>query len=387
MKKFKILALIFLSMLIITSCSANQNVANPSDKQYEGISNYYEEDMKVDYDVVKAKVIEIVSDDSKENRNIPIEADRRFQYLKIQLLNGNHKGEQYTVRNTIEMINPYKITFDLGENMYIYTFEDENGEIKDIHIYEKVRDKALFWLIIAFLAFILFIGKSKGIKTIITLAITIAIIILILLPLILKGFNPVVITVLLATIISAITIVIISGLNIKSLTAILGTISGVIISIICAYIMVNFAHLTGLGDEQATLLARIPQFRNLDYSGILLSGIIIGALGAVMDVALSIASAIKEIKENSPNISRKSLYSSGMNIGRDMMGSMSNTLILAYVGSSIQLLLLFISYNITFTEIVNMDMIASEIVMAVAGSIGLISAIPITTFIGCKLMK
>jgi len=387
MKKIKISLLIIISFILLSSCQFKTDTSIEKNNQYDGMSDYYESDMQVDYDVVKAKVIEVESDDTDEIRNIPIESDRRFQYLKIELLDGTHKGEIYTVRNTIEMVNPYRLVFNLGEKMYIYVFETDDGKVGDIHIYEKVRDIAIIWLIIAFLAFLIVIGKSKGLKTILTLAITIGIIIFILLPLILKGYNPVILTILLVALISSITISIISGRNIKSLTAILGTISGVLISILCAYSMVKFAHLTGLGDEQATLLARIPQFRNLDYSGILLSGIIIGALGAVMDVALSIASSIREIKDNSPNISSKKLYDSGMNIGRDMMGSMSNTLILAYVGSSIQLLLLFMSYNISFTEIFNMDMIASEIVMAIAGSIGLISSIPITTFIACKLMK
>ena len=126
------------------------------------------------------------------------------------------------------------------------------------------------------------------------------------------------------------------------------------------------------------MLAFIPQHRRIDYQGLLFAGIMIGALGAVMDVAMSISSAMWEIISVSPDISKKQLIKSGMNIGRDIIGSMSNTLILAYVSTSIPVLLLFILFSNGFTEIINLELLASEVLRAVAGSIGLICTIPIT---------
>ncbi len=381
-QKLLIITLLFI-VTLLAGCGQNNNDVT-RDEQYEDASQYYDNDMKEkDYTVVKAKVLSIEKDDTGEVRSdVPIQSDRRYQYLHLQLLSGKHKGEAFTVRNTVEMVNPYRLIFKTGEKLYVYVFETEDGKVGNIHIYERVKDTALIWLVIAFLALLVLIGKMKGLKAVISLTVTIALIALVMLPLILRGFNPVLVTIVIVSITTTFSLIIISGWNKKTRTAILGTVGGVLIAALIASLVGQVAVLTGLGDEQARMLAYIPGNRHLDFKGILLAGIIIGALGAVMDVALSIASAMWEIEENSPKISTKKLIASGMNIGKDIMGSMSNTLILAYVGGSIHLLLLFSAYNISFIEILNMDMIASEIVRAVAGSIGLVATIPLTTWIG-----
>ncbi|MCT4545010.1 MAG: YibE/F family protein [Vallitalea sp.] len=384
--KWKFLLIVLLIILSFTSCTLQYNKTLDEEK-YSTVNEYYDEDMKKpEYNVVKAKVIRIDRDDTKESRpDIPIQQDIRYQHLLIKILKGKHKGEEYSVRNTVEMINPYRLVFKKGDCMYIYLYETDDGKVGNIHIYERCRDRAIFFIIILFLILLIVIGGFKGFKSVITLTFTILIISFIMLPLILKGYNPLIVTVCIVSITTTFTLIIISGWNKKTRTAILGTVGGVIIAAIAAGKVSQVAMLTGLGEEQARMLAYIPRNRNLDFKGILLSGIIIGALGAVMDVSLSIASSMWEIEENTPNIPTKKLIRSGMNIGKDIMGSMSNTLILAYVGGSIHLLLLFIAYNISITEILNMDMIASEIVRAIAGSIGLISSIPLTTWIGGTL--
>lgn len=369
--------------ILLTGCVKDDANDSSQASQYDNLKEYYEEDMaKAEYDVVRAKVIEIEKDDTDEVRDIDIQADIRYQYLKIQILQGVHKGEEYTVRNTVPMVNPYRLIFKQGEKMLIYVYETEDGKVGNIHIYERIRDTAVLWLVVAFLFFLALIGGLKGIKAVITLTFTVVTIAFVMLPLMLKGYNPVLISLGVVSITTAFSLVVISGWNKKTMTAILGTVGGVMVAALIAGVVSHIANLTGLGDEQAQMLAYIPQNRHLDFKGILLAGIIVGALGAVMDVALSVASAMWEIEEHSPNITRGALIKSGMNIGKDIMGSMANTLILAYVGGALQLLLLFIAYNITLTEILNMDMIASEIVRAVAGSFGLIATIPVTTYIG-----
>ncbi len=384
MKKILKISMFLLVLLSFTGCAKDVKMETKKTTKYDNLAEYYENDMsKPEYEVVKAKVIRVDKDDTKDERpEVPIQQDIRYQHLYVRILNGSHKGEEFALRNTIEMVNPYRLIFNQGDKMYIYLFENEDGKVGNIHIYERIRDTAIIWLIIAFLALLVIIGGMKGLKAVVTLVFTVVVIGFVMLPLILKGYNPLLITVGAVSVTTTFSLVVISGWNRKTRTAILGTVGGVLIAAVVAWIVGQFAMLTGLGDDQANMLAYIPQNRHLDFKGILLAGIIIGALGAVMDVALSVASAMWEIEENSPNISTKRLIQSGMNIGKDVMGSMSNTLILAYVGGSIHLLLLFIAYNVSLTEILNMDMIASEIVRAVAGSIGLISAIPLTTWIG-----
>ena len=352
-----------------------------TDSKDAGLREYYDTQLSLPKNqVVKARVIDIVYDDLAESRpDVPIESDFRYQHLKIEILTGKHKGEVYTVRNTIELAIPYRLIFRLHDKMVLQVDEDEEtGKITNLKIYERARDTKVYALIVIFAAALIIVGKKNGFKALITLGITVGLIFGIFLPCIIQGFNPILLALAVCSAATVITLFIISGNNKKTYTAIMGTIGGVIIAGLFAYSAGKILMLTGLGNEDAQLLAFIPQHRKIDYQGLLFAGIMIGALGAVMDVAMSISSAMWEIISVSPGISKKQLIQSGMNIGRDIIGSMSNTLILAYVSTSIPVLLLFILFSNGFTEIINLELLASEVLRAVAGSIGLICTIPIT---------
>ena len=352
-----------------------------TDSKDAGLRSYYDTQLNMPKNqVVKARVIEIVYDDLAESRpDVPIESDFRYQHLKIEILTGKHKGEVYTVRNTIELAIPYRLIFRLHEKMILQVDEDEEtGKIINLKIYERARDTKVYALLVIFAAALILVGKKNGLKALITLGITVGLIFGIFLPCIIRGMNPILLALAVCSAATVITLLIISGNNKKTYTAIMGTIGGVIIAGVFAFIAGKVLALTGLGNEDAQMLAFIPQHRKIDYQGLLFAGIMIGALGAVMDVAMSISSAMWEIVSVSPDISKKQLIKSGMNIGRDIIGSMSNTLILAYVSTSIPVLLLFILFSNGFTEIINLELLASEVLRAVAGSIGLICTIPIT---------
>lgn len=229
------------------------------------------------------------------------------------------------------------------------------------------------------------VGALKGLKAIVTLTITIAIIIKILLPLILMGYNPLWVSIISCAAIITITLIIVSGPNRKTLSAIIGTSGGVIAAGAIAMFVGTLSKLTGLGDEEAQMLVFIPQQIELDFKGLLFAAILIGTLGAVMDVGMSIASSMNEIEKAKPDITSRQLIKSGMNIGRDIMGTMSNTLILAYTGGSLHLMLLLMAYDIPFIEIINQDIIATEVVRAISGSIGLVLSIPLTAVIAGTL--
>lgn len=377
----------FISYLLILILCISSTISFASEKD-AAMREYYDEKMNVKEEVVKAKIIDITYDDTAEERpDIPIESDVRFQHLKIQLTTGNHKGEVFTVRNTIEYVNPYNLLFKKGENILLYQTETEDGAIEGLRIFERPRSSAIYFIIGLLFLVLVLIGGRKGFKSSITLVFTGLMIFLVMIPLLLKGFNPILVSVLTCAITSAFTLIVVSGKNKKTATAIMGTVGGVLAAAIIAIIVGNWARLTGLGNEEAQLLAYVPHFSNLDYKGLLFAGVIIGALGAVMDVAMSISSAMSEIENIHPKITNMDLFKSGMNVGKDIMGSMSNTLILAYVGSSIQVLLLFYSFNVSSYAIINMDHMASEIIRAMAGSIGLVFAIPITAAIYVKVRR
>jgi uncharacterized membrane protein len=377
----------FISYLLILILCISSSISFASEKD-AAMREYYDEKMNVVEEVVKAKIIDITYDDTAEKRpDIPIESDVRFQHLKIQLVSGDHRGEVFTVRNTIEYVNPYNLIFKKGESVLLYQTETTDGAIEGLRIFERPRSSAIYFIIGLLFIVLVLIGGRKGFKSSITLVFTGLIIFLVMIPLLLKGFNPILVSVLTCAVTSAFTLIVVSGRNKKTATAIMGTVGGVLAAAIIAIIVGNWARLTGLGNEEAQLLAYVPHFRNLDYKGLLFAGVIIGALGAVMDVAMSISSAMSEIENIHPKITNMELFKSGMNVGKDIMGSMSNTLILAYVGSSIQVLLLFYSFNVSSYAIINMDHMASEIIRAMAGSIGLVFAIPITAAIYVKFRK
>ncbi|CAH2213916.1 YibE/F family protein [Tepidibacter aestuarii] len=244
---------------------------------------------------------------------------------------------------------------------------------------------SLLYLLVIFLGGLLIIGGFKGLKSIFTLVFTIFAIVKVLLPMILKGYNPVFVSVCICAVVIIITLLIVCGINKKTLSAIIGTTGGVIIAGFLALMIGSMANLTGLGNEESIHL--ILYSKNIDFKGLLFSGIIIGSLGAAMDVGMSIASAMHEIELANPKITTDDLISAGMNVGRDIMGTMSNTLILAYVGSSLNLMLLLSTYDISLIQIITRDNIASEVVRALAGSTGLVFTIPLTAIVSGVLSR
>ena len=344
-----------------TGQTSSENLSQDMEKKYDGLSSYYNAYINApESQVVKARVIEIVYDDTRENRpDIPIESDFRYQHLKIKILTGKHRDEVYTIRNTIELAIPYKLIFKVNEKLILQLDEDETGKVNNLRIYERARDYKVYALIFIFAAVLIFVGKKNGLKALISLGLTIGLIFGIFLPLILQGYNPIFWAIIICSLASVITLFIISGRNNKTYTAILGTIGGVIIAGLFAFVAGKILRLSGLGNEDAQMLAFVPQYRKIDYQGLLFAGIMIGSLGAVMDVAMSISSSMWEIVAVSPKIPNKQLIKSGMNIGRDIIGSMSNTLILAYVSTSIPVLLLFIIFSHGFTEIINLEILSA----------------------------
>ena len=351
------------------------------------LRRFYESEMQErDYTIAKAVVRAIEYDDTAEiRRDVPLEADIRYQHLVLEILTGEHRSEVLTVRHTIEMIMPGNYIFKVNDQVLIRLTENADGKIETVKIEERVRDTSIYIITALFAVMMLLIGRKQGLKALISLIIMVGLIFFVYIPMILKGFSPLLLSILIAAAAITITLMLISGRHKKTMVAILGTMSGVLIAGLLAVIFGEIGKLTGLAADTAISLAYIPHFRGLDYKGLLFGTIIIGSIGAVMDVALSIASSLWEIWELNPAIPPKQLIRSGMNIGRDIMGSMSNTLILAYVGTSVHLIILFMVYQISFTEIINYDSVSSEILRAMAGSIGLMFTIPATVWISAVL--
>ncbi len=309
-----------------------------------------------------------------------------IQEVQLLITSGPYKGETYQTDNVLSGHPAFDIPVEAGESVIIQLDEFSDGTV-DVYVTDYNRESYLKWLVLAFIGILVLVGKGKGVKTVITIGITILMIMKVILPAILNGMNPVPVTIASCILITIITILLVSGVKKKSIAAILGTISGVLIAGGIAYIIGTRVKMTGMSSEEATMLLYIPQGIAFDFKALLFSGILLGALGAVMDVAMSIASSIEEVFKANRELTRGQLFSAGMEVGKDVMGTMSNTLILAYTGSSIPLLLLFMAYDTPAVRMFNLDIIATEIVRSLAGSIGLILTIPFTAVVTVLMLK
>jgi len=309
-----------------------------------------------------------------------------FQDVTLKIDTGERKGTEVTIQNVLTGQVNYDIIVEKGQKVSLMVEEYEDGSYK-AYIEDYYRINSLIYIIIAFILLVIVIGKWKGIKSLISLAVTIGTILFIMLPLILKGWDPIFVSVATAVFVTVVTIFLVGGVNEKTISAIIGTSFGVISAGIIAFVFSNTAILTGLSAEEASMLLYIPQAIEFNFRHLLFAGIIMGALGAAMDVGISISSSIYEINKANPELSKSRLFKSGMNVGRDVMGTMVNTLILAYVGTSIPMLLVFMAYNTDLKKVFNLDIIATEVVRSLSGSIGLILTIPITALIASNLIK
>ena len=205
------------------------------------------------------------------------------------------------------------------------------------------------------------------------------------LPLMLGGMHPVLAAIIIVFLSTFVTLWLVAGLNKKSITAIIGTLSGVLIATLIAYIFSDLAHLSGGTMQDTEALLYVSETSKLQIKGLLLAGILIASLGAVMDVAMSISSSMFELASVSSKLTTRELIRSGMNVGTDMIGTMTNTLILALAGGSLSTVILIYSATISELQLVNLDVLGTELIQGIAGSIGIVITVPITVLIGAYM--
>lgn len=269
-----------------------------------------------------------------------------------------------------------------GDSILLINFADF-GEAW--FFYGHLRTNRLLALGILFTLCVLLFGGKKGFNTILSLALTCGAIFGVFIPSILAGKNIYLMSLLVCAYVIAMTLLLVVGFNKKALAAACGCASGVAVTAIIAIIMDRALFLTGFLDEHSRHLQSFPVDPAIDLRAIIFAGITIGAMGAVMDVALSISSALWEIKQKARLIEFGSLFRSGISIGRDIIGSMANTLILAYIGTSLSVVLVLSIYSNSILGLLNREMISVEILMALAGIFGILCAMPLTALFSSAL--
>lgn len=325
----------------------------------------------------KAVVTKITKDNLAEDGN-------RYgnQELEVEIKSGSLKGEN------LEAINPNGTLFgaecEVGTSVIVIVSSSEDTNV--VTVYSKDRTNAIYMFILIFTAIVCIIGGKKGIKAILSLAFTFVCIVYIMFPLVYKGNLPVLITILICVVTTIVTIGMLGGVSKKTVSAIIGTTFGVVISGISALAFGEFAGITGYNVSDIETLNYVAQNTSIKIGQLLFSGIIIASLGAVMDVGMSISSTICEIKETNPGMQAKQLFISGIHVGRDMMGTMTNTLILAFVGSSLSSLMTNYAYDLSYNQLINSYSIGIEIMQGLSGSLGVVLTVPFTAAISSLLI-
>ncbi|MEU5869938.1 YibE/F family protein [Glycomyces sp. NPDC047369] len=298
----------------------------------------------------------------------------------VTITSGEFSGEEAVVDIPS---GPGAPVVEAGDDVIlIYTPESVSGQ--QFHIIDHDRAGALWALVIAFALAVVAFGRWKGLRSLVSLGLTFAVVLLFMVPAVLDGSSPVLVAIVGAAAIMLVSLYLAHGWNRTTTVAVVGTLASLVLTVLLAEAAVRLAELNGVLDESTTNLAlQYP----IDMSGLLLAGILIGALGVIDDVTVSQAATVDEVAKANPKWGPTRLYKSGMRVGRDHLTSVVNTLVLAYAGASLPLLVLIAAANRPLEQVLTSQTIATEIVRSVAGTLGLIAAVPITTWLAAYLVR
>ena len=330
-----------------------------------------------------AKVTAVLSDNAQEDFENAEGRRVGDQELEIQILSGDHKDEIMTVTNYMSAL--FNVDVQQGDRIIVRIMTDENGSYY-ASVFNYDRGIVLGGFLLIFFILLGALGGKKGLGALAGLLLTLGCIWFILIPCLLRGVPAIPVTIAVSAVSAAAGLIFLNGYSKKTFCAVCGCVGGVLVSGIAAAVVGTLSPMNGFNMQEAENLILYGADQGLKVSGLLVCGVLISALGAVMDVALGIASSVWEMKEQNPDASVGSLFRSGMQIGKDAMGTMANTLILAFAGSSLNMLILVQTYNIPFLQLINTDSIALEVVQSVAGSIGILLTVPLVALISARLM-
>ena len=306
------------------------------------------------------------------------------QLLEVEVLSGPWKG---SVLETYNYLTAYaNVDCSVGTRIIVRLEEGDNGEPYVVSVPNYDRGTILFGMLAVFALILVAIGGKKGLMALLGLVYTLAGVWFLLIPMILKGLPSIPSAIAVAALTAVASLLMLTGFSRKTLCAALGCVCGVAAAGLFAWAVGQITPISGFNMSEAEELVLRAYDSDLEIRGLLVSGILIAALGAVMDVAMSISSACWELREVDPTLSAGRLFRSGMNIGRDAMGTMANTLILAFAGASLNMLILFQVYGYPLIQILNSDGMAVELIQSVAGSVGILLTVPLVALFCARLM-
>lgn len=326
----------------------------------------------------KAVVTEIITDNLTEHGNRIGD-----QKVMLQLRTGGDKGREVEAYSS----SGYLFGAACKKGSKVIALVSKSKDEIVATVYSTDREFSIYLMTAVFLLCIILIGGRQGLASVMGLGFTLVCVLFLFLPMIYRGISPILSAVFVVVVTTFVTIYLISGFSRKSLSAILGTVMGVVIAAVFAWIFGKVTGISGYNVSDIENLVYLEEKTNIKIGELLFSGILIAALGAVMDVGMSISSTLWEIHGKRPELTWKELFKSGMNVGKDMMGTMSNTLILAFTGGSLNTLVFIYAYDYSYRQIINMYSIGIELMQGISASMGVILTVPFTSLVGAWIIS
>jgi uncharacterized membrane protein len=325
-------------------------------------------------EILRARVVEVLEEGQLDQGDI----SQSYQLLSLEVTSGSLEGQELTVEyGSLVFTNEARL-FQEGDRVLVERTRTMEGS--DVfHVTDYVRSGPLLWLTLFFVVATVLLSGWQGLRSLMGMGVSMVVIVTFIVPQILAGQNPVVVAVLGSVVMMGISLYLVYGWNSKTHVAVGGLLLSLIVTGILAVWAVNWTRLSGYGAEEAGFLQVAGV--QLDTRGLLLAGIIIGTLGALDDIAIGQSSTIAELSKANPSLTRRALFKHGMAVGRDHIAAMVNTLLLAYVGAALPLVLMFSVYTEPLGFTINREIIAEEIVRTLVGSLGLLAGVPLTSLI------
>ena len=337
-----------------------------------------------DYAEYETAVITDILADNTEKDAVSDGGYRGEQLLLAEIRTGQYKGETMQVYNYVGPLYGQALKTGQRAVVLISTYADGSHTAT---VYEYDRAVGLAVIVGLFLLATVAVGGKVGAKSLVALAVTLACLFFVMIPLLMKGAPTLLTVFLVCAYITVVTMVILGGVSRKTICAALGTIAGTALALLFGLLAQGLLRIDGLRLADVEPLLQLRQTGTpLGLRGLLVAGVVISALGAVMDVAMSISSALTEVHTVAPDRSGKDLFRSGMNIGRDMVGTMTNTLILALLGSGLVFIIYLCSLGLDPRQLISSPYMATEVISGIASSIGVILAVPLTALITSLLL-
>jgi uncharacterized membrane protein len=341
--------------------------------QVEGVTSTY------GAGTLRARVTEIIEEGQVDLGDVRQE----YQIMRIELLEGEYRGILMEVDYGLRQIRPNFTPFAPGDEIFVTIGKRPDGVLAAFYV-EYVREKPLLILLGVFVLAILLISGWKGLRALLAMAFSLLVIISFIIPRILAGEDPVTVSLIGSGLLLGISLYITYGWNLKTHASVLSMILVLLLTGTLAVFFIQFTRLSGYGSEDALFLAQMSEV-TINLRGLLLGGLMIGALGVLDDLVTTQSSAVFELHRANPALNFWQLFRTAMRIGQDHVAATVNTLVLAYAGTALPTLLLFSLGRGNYSFLINTEMIAEEIVRTLVGSLGLVAAVPLTTMIAIWL--